>query len=344
MDAMTEAARAGDEAAFAQLTDRHRRELRVHCYHLLGNFEDAEDLVQETFLRAWRRRETYAGRSSFRAWLYRIATNACLDVLESRPRPSLPVPAETPPPAVAVPWLTPYPDALLPDEATVSRETVELAFLAAVQHLPPRQRAVLVLRDVLGWSAKETATQLDTTVAGANSALQRARETLRAHLPARRLDWSSKKPTEEELAVVHRYMNALERGADTELSTLLRDDARCAQAPGAAGNTSDEPAWYSGRETLIEAWQPIFRGPGQAEFHCVLTAANGDPAIATYVRAPGSGPYRAFGLNVLRIVDGQVAELTCFGIGTYRYFDLPDEITPDEITPDEAAFGGGHAR
>ncbi|MCT2582835.1 RNA polymerase subunit sigma-70 [Actinophytocola gossypii] len=324
MDALT-------EAEFAELTDRHRRELRVHCYRMLGNFEDAEDLVQETFLRAWRRRETYAGRASFRAWLYRIATNASLDLLERRPRPTLPVPTDTPPPAVAVPWLTPYPDALLPDEAAVSRETVELAFLAAVQYLPPRQRAVLVLRDVLGWSAKETAAQLDTTVAGANSALQRARETLRAHLPARRLDWSGAKPTEEELAVVHRYMDALERGADAELGTLLREDARCAQAPWTGGNMSDDPAWYSGRDTLIEAWQPIFHGPDRAEFRCVPTVANGDPAIATYIRPPGSGPYRAFGLDVLRIVDGQVAEITCFGVATYRYFDLPAEITA-EIT------------
>ncbi|HEX2133931.1 MAG TPA: RNA polymerase subunit sigma-70 [Actinophytocola sp.] len=318
------------EASFAELTDRHRRELQVHCYRMLGSFEDSEDLVQETFLRAWRRRETYAGRASVRAWLYRIATNACLDLLERRPRPSLPAPAETPP--VAVPWLTPYPDALLPDEAAVSRETVELAFLAAVQHLPPRQRAVLVLRDVLGWSAKETAAQLDTTVAGANSALQRARETLRTHLPARRLDWSTTRPTEDELAVVHRYLDALERGADAELGALLREDARCGQAPWAAGNMTDEAAWYSGRDTLIEAWQPIFHGPDRAELRCVLTSANGDPALAIYVREPGTGPYRAFGLTVLRIVDGQVAELTCFGVETYRYFDLPEQL-PEHLTP-----------
>ena len=326
MDTLTAAARAGDETAFAELTGRYRRELQVHCYRMLGSFEDSEDLVQETFLRAWHRRETYAGRSTFRAWLYRIATNACLDLLDSRPRPALPAPSGEPRPAVAVPWLTPYPGALLPDEVVVSRETIELAFLAAIQHLPPRQRAVLILRDVLGWPAKETAAQLDTTVAGANSALQRARETLRAHLPRRRTEWSTTKPTDDELAVARRYLDAMERGADAELATLLREDARCSQAPWAAGNMSDDPAWYSGRDTLIEAWQPIFHGPDRAEFRCVPTCANGDPAFAAYVRAPGTGPYRAFGLTVLRVADGQVAEVTCFGTGTFRYFDLPEAL------------------
>jgi RNA polymerase sigma-70 factor, ECF subfamily len=332
VEALVEAARAGDESAFAELTGRYRRELQVHCYRMVGSFEDSEDLVQETFLRAWRRRETYAGRSTFRAWLYRIATNACLDMLERHPRPTLRPPGgqpadptAAPDPAVAVPWLTPYPDALLPEEIAVSRETIELAFLAAIQHLPPRQRAVLILRDVLGWPAKETAEQLEITVAAANSALQRARETMRAHLPERRLEWTSS-PSEADLAVVRQYMDALERGADAELGTLLSEHARCAQAPWAGGNMSDDAAWYSGRDVLIDAWQPIFRGPDRAEFKCLLTTANGDPAIATYIRSPGKGRYQAFGLDVLRLVDGRVAELTCFPAKVYAAFGLPDEI------------------
>jgi RNA polymerase sigma-70 factor, ECF subfamily len=171
--AVVAAVNAGDQAAFAALAERHRRELQVHCYRMLGSLDDAEDLVQETFLRAWRKRQSFEGRSPFRAWLYRIATNACLDALDGRDRRVLPqdvVPAEPdplapPPPSADLPWLQPYPDRLLqgaapgdmePDAVVVERETIELAFLAAIQHLPPRQRVTLILRDVLGWSARET--------------------------------------------------------------------------------------------------------------------------------------------------------------------------------------------
>ena len=182
-----------EESAFAALFERHRRELQVHCYRMLGSFEDAEDLVQETFLRAWRGRASFSfqGTASFRAWLYRIATNACLDALRKRPRRVLPQqlvpagdPAAPPPPPADLPWLQPYPDRLLepiasaedePGAVVVVRETIELAFMAAIQHLSPRQRAVLILRDVLGWSAKETASLLEASVASVNSALQRAR-------------------------------------------------------------------------------------------------------------------------------------------------------------------------
>ena len=196
------------ESEFAALVERHRRELQVHCYRMLGSFEDSEDLVQETFLRAWRKRASFSsgGPSSFRAWLYRIATNACLDVLRSRPRRVLPPqvapagdPAAPPSPPADLPWLQPYPDRLLepiapaedePGAVVVARETIELAFLAAIQHLPPRQRAVLILRDVLGWSAKDTASLLDASVASVNSALQRARATLRDRLGERRTEWA----------------------------------------------------------------------------------------------------------------------------------------------------------
>src|ERR687895_631273 len=214
--AVVAAATAGDQSAFAELVEPHRRELQVHCYRMLGSFEDSEDLVQETFLRAWRKRESFEGRWSFRAWLYRIATNACLDALEQRPRvASLHDGAQ---PLAEIPWLQPYPDELLegiatsdaePDAEVVAKETIELAFIAAIQLLPPRQRAVLISRDVLGWSAAETAALLDVSVAAVNSALQRARATLKEHLPRHRLDWApDSDPSQEERELLQRYMDA----------------------------------------------------------------------------------------------------------------------------------------
>ena len=210
-DAVVAAARAGDEAAFARLVERHRRELRVHCYRMVGSIDEAEDLVQETFLRAWRHIGGFEGRSTLRAWLYRIATNACLDALDGRARRVLPhdlEPATTGAgvgPGLAemvartdVPWLQPLPDRLWepaadpegePDAVAVTRETIELAFIAALQHLPPRRRAVLVLRDVLGWPARQTADHLGLSEASVTSALHRARSTLRERLPERRADW-----------------------------------------------------------------------------------------------------------------------------------------------------------
>ncbi len=187
--AVVTAVRAGDEAAFGRLTERHRRELHVHCYRMLGSFEEAEDLVQETFLRAWRGRAGFDAGPGLRPWLYRIATNACLDALRRRSRRVTTVDS-----FAELPWLQPYPDRLLdevapseeePDAVVVSRETIELAFLALIQLLPARQRAVVILRDVLGWSAKETADLLETSVASANSALQRARATLEERAPRR---------------------------------------------------------------------------------------------------------------------------------------------------------------
>ena len=216
--------RRGDESAFVALAERYRRQLQVHCYRMLGSVEDAEDLVQETMLRAWRGRAGFEGHSMFRTWLYRIATNACLNTLERQRRRITPPdlgPAgddlhaelvESP----ELPWLQPYPDHLLeptapreaePDAAVVSRETIELAFLAVIQHLPPRQRAILLLRDALGWSAQQTAALLDTSVVSVKSSLQRARATMRRRLPPRRLDWrSAGRPSDEERAVLRRYM------------------------------------------------------------------------------------------------------------------------------------------
>src|SRR5438876_5286103 len=215
IDETVGAAIGADEAAFADVIERHRRALHVHCYRMLASFDEAEDAVQETFLRAWRSRDSFDGSSLFRAWLYRIATNVCLDMLrrDSRRLTTLHSCAE-------VPWLQPYPDRLLdevapradqPDAVVVERETIELAFLAAMQVLPPRQRAALIARDVLGWPASETASLLGTSVAAANSALQRARATMQKHLPAERTEWSTGKPSAAEQDLLERFIDAHER-------------------------------------------------------------------------------------------------------------------------------------
>jgi RNA polymerase sigma-70 factor, ECF subfamily len=323
MDSAVAAAVAGDEAAFAAIVERHRRELQVHCYRMLGSYHESEDMVQETFLRAWRRRETYAGRSTFRAWLYRIATNACLDHLERNPR--RPVPVAAAPGHSEVPWLEPFPDRLLdqvapeseePDAVVVARETVELAFLVAVQHLPPRQRAVLMLRDVLGWPASETAELLEWSVASVNSALQRARATLREHLPERRGEWASAGPTEEERATLQRFIEATDNADIDALGALMRDDAIFSMPP--------EPGWYQGRDTIIELWSTAFAGPDSVgEFRLVPTFANRQPAAANYVRRAGGQVFEPLSLDVLRVVDGEVAEVTTFGPGVFPLFGLP---------------------
>jgi len=236
VDQLAGAIQAGDHSAFAELAERYRPELQVHCYRMLASFEDSEDLVQETFLRAWRNRASYEGRSTFRAWLYRIATNACLDFLDRR-NDRTPVPSELPDSASEVLYLQPYPDRMLPEdpqESVVARETIELAFIVAVQHLPPRQRAVFILRDVLGWPASKAADALELTVASVTSALQRARVTMREQLPDRRLAWRSPATDElsnDERGVVKSYIDAHERNDLDGLMSLLRDDLRFAMLP-----------------------------------------------------------------------------------------------------------------
>jgi RNA polymerase sigma-70 factor (ECF subfamily) len=335
------AARAGDEAAFAGLVEAYRRELQVHCYRMLGSFEESEDLVQETFLRAWRWRGSFQGRSTFRAWLYRIATNACLDHLRQRQR--RPVPRD---PAAAlgrsaagmphaeIPWLQPFPDRLMepaaprddePDAAAVARETIELAFMVAIQHLPPRQRAVLILRDVLGWSANETAALLDTSVAAVKSALQRARPALRAHLPERRGDWVAADPTEEERALLQRYMDAHQRADLDTVARLVAEDVLLTMPP--------HPQWLVGRDALLGFTAQVF-DPGSSwylgQWRSVVTRANRQPAVAHYVERPDypatrdlPGRYRAQVLDVLRIEGGQVAEITAFEPRMFPAFGLP---------------------
>jgi RNA polymerase sigma-70 factor (ECF subfamily) len=331
-EAIVAAARAGDESAFALLVERYRRELQVHCYRMLGSFEDAEDMVQETFLRAWRKRVSFEGRSSFRAWLYRIATNACLDVLERRPPRVLPPeaapaadPRVPPLPAADLPWLQPYPDRLLeasapsdaePAAALVAKETIELAFLVAIQHLAPSQRAVLIGRDVLGWSAKETARLLDTSVDAVNSALRRARSTLKKHLPARRLEWGAGfDRTAEERSLLRRYMDAHERADARALAALLREDARLTMPP--------TPTWYEGREAVVTFHAQQLFVP-EYQWRLVVTRANRQPAVAFYTRRPGESEFRASGIDVLRIEDGLVAQIDAFVLPhLFPAFGLP---------------------
>lgn len=331
-ESVVAAVRAGGERTFAELFERHRRELHVHCYRMLGSFDESEDMVQETFLRAWRAREGFEGRSTFRAWLYRIATNACLDVLERRPRRVLPhhlsppwSPNEALPPAGDQPWLQPFPNQLLadaaspdpgPDAAAVSKETIELVFLAAIQHLPPRQRAVLILRDVLGWRARETAELLDGTVAATNSALQRARATLREQLPASRADWAAPAdPDPQEWELLRRFMTALERTDITVIAELLADDVRATMPPW--------PMWFAGRDDVVQSLRVSAEANVPGRFRTVVVGANRQPAFASYVCAPGDTTYRAFGISLLRVENGRVLEMTAFHDVPFAPFGLP---------------------
>ena len=306
-----------DRTAFEALATRHRRELQLHCYRMLGSLEESEDLVQETFLRAWRRRETYAGRSTVRAWLYRIATNACLDALQRRPRK---------PQGDEVPWLQPYPDDLLaepeaePEAVVVAKETVELAFLVAIQHLPPKTRAVLILRDVLDWPAKDTAALLETTVAAVNSALQRARAGLKEHLPERRAEWAAgADPTAAERELLDRYVEASERADAHAIAALMREDSTWSMPP--------EPGFWRGRDAIVAAW--VEGGMGTAEFgdfRCRVTSANRQPAVACYLRRPGHDEYTALALDVLRIEEGEIADITSFTSAVFPAFGLPPKL------------------
>jgi RNA polymerase sigma-70 factor (ECF subfamily) len=307
-----------DEAAFAALVDRHRRALHVHCYRMLGSYEEAEDVVQETFLRAWRARGRVQDDEGLRPWLYRIATNACLDAIRVRRRR---VPSQSSFPEV--PWLQPYPDRLLdevapseaePDAVVVARETIELTFVAVIQLLPPRQRAVLIMRDVVGWSAIETAALLDLTVPAANSALQRARATLRERLPAGRGEPRPSELSERERELLNAFIATHESGDMATAVALLRDDVRVTMPP--------YPWVYEGQAAVLGlmAQGTGARGPG--DWRLVATAANRQPAAASYLRAWGETEFRAFKLDVLRVSDGAIAEITTFGPSLFPEFGL----------------------
>ena len=311
------AAFAGGESAFAALTERYRRELHVHCYRMLASFDEAEDAVQETFLRAWRARDTFEGGELVRAWLYKIATNVCLDAIRRAGRrlSSMETMRE-------VPWITPYPDRLLdemaptedePDAVVVTRETIELAFLAALQVLPPRQRATLIARDVLGWPASETASALDTTVASVNSALQRARATLQAHMPAKRTDWSAGEPSEAERKLLASFIEAHERGDAALAVSIASKDLRITMPPA--------PLLFEGIDVIRPLLANAFAEGG---WRLLPTVANRMPTAASYLKAPGDDTYRAFKLDVLRVVDGRIAEITTFGWSLFPQFGLPE--------------------
>jgi RNA polymerase sigma-70 factor (ECF subfamily) len=307
-----------DELSFAARADRHRRELHVHCYRMVASFHDADDLVQETMLRAWRSRDSFIpidGERGFRAWLYRIATNACIDFLRRTPRqaPSTRTFAE-------VPWLEPYPDRLLdelpaaatPESAIVDRETIALGYLALIQRLPPRQRAILILRDLLGWSAADTASALGTTVAATNSGLQRARETMQAGggeggTPAR-------EPTAKERALLAAYVDAHERADIAASVALMREDIRVTMPP--------RPVVYEGRDSLAPLLAQAFAS-GMGEWKLVTAWANRMPAAISYLRRPGDTEFRALKIDVLRIENGLVKEVTTFDTRLLDAFGQP---------------------
>jgi len=311
-----------DEPAFAKLAQRHRRELHVHCYRMLGSFEDAEDTVQETFLRAWRRRETFEGRSTVRAWLYRIATNACLDLLaKRRPQPAT---------GGEVPWLQPYPDRLLdelpaddadePEAVAVARETIELAYLVAVQHLAPRPRAVLILRDVLGWPAKDVAELLGDSVNSVNSALQRARAGMRGHPPAERQDWTGGEDDAVTRELVRRYTDASVATDIPALTSLLRDDVRCSMPP--------TPGLQVGRDSVVNSWiEDGFQDLGR--LRTVQTSVNRQPAIGFYLWREEEGVHLPLTIDVLRVTGGAITEIVTFHADQFARLGLPERLPAD---------------
>jgi RNA polymerase sigma-70 factor (ECF subfamily) len=308
-----------DEQSFGAAVARHRRELHVHCYRMLASFDEADDAVQETFLRAWRSRDTFDGGALIRAWLYRIATNVCLDMLRSKTRRlrSMRSFAE-------VSWLQPYPDRLLdeiaapedePGDVLVERETIELAFLAALQVLPPRQRAALIARDVLGWPAVETAELLDASVAATNSALQRARTTMAGRLPRHRAEWADRQATDVEQDLLNRFIEANDRGDADAAIAIAATDIRVTMPP--------YPMCFDGIGQLIPLLQRAFGPDREGDWRLVATRANRMPTAASYLRRDGDTVFRAFKFDVLRIETGAIAEITTFGPELFPRFGLP---------------------
>lgn len=329
------AARAGDEGAFATLTQPFQRELHVHCYRMLGSLDDADDALQETRLRAWRALDRFEPRAPFRAWLYRIATNVCLTMLAQRSRrgevlaSSLLAGRDGDFERVT---LDPYPDRLLDETVSIGRdpqatveqwESVELAFVAAVQVLPPRQRATLLLRDVMGYSAKEVAAMLETSSASINSAHQRARSTLAHERATGRIAraHSSRNPEVEQL-LVRRLIDAWHSVDVASIVAVLTEDALLTMPP--------QPERYVGRDE-IAAFLSTVPGDGRLDrFHLLPTRANRQPALAAYYREGGSGDFHPHGIFVLGISEGAIASFTRLnGSGFPVRFDLPSMINGD---------------
>ncbi|MGW2705563.1 sigma-70 family RNA polymerase sigma factor [Streptomyces sp. NPDC001340] len=313
-------ARAGDGEAFRRLTEPYRRELQLHCYRILGSVQDAEDMVQETLLAAWRGLGGFQERASVRAWLYRIATNRCLNALRDtsrRPQPREPArrPRDLPEPTrrSEQAWFDPYPDALLedlpdttpgPEARYETREALALSFVAGLQRLPPRQRAVLVLRDVLGLRTAEVADLLDSSGVSVNSALQRARTALDDQRPARDRDRAPLPRSPRERRLVGRFVDALENSDIDRLVALLTEDARLTMPP--------EPLEYQGH-TAIAGFYPRLPWWGGRALRLVPTRANGQPAFGSYLRDPHSPIAHAYGLLVLTLEGDRISALTRFG-------------------------------
>ncbi len=309
-----------DHDAFVGLAEPFRSELQAHCYRMLGSLTDAEDLVQETLLRAWKSRHTYAGRAPFRAWLYRIATNACLDELAARPKRGLPSsfsgpadPAEAPRPPLADPvWLHPFPDRLLPawgsspDARYDQRESIRLAFLVALHELAPRQRAVLLLRDVLGWKPGEVAELLDLSVPAVNTALYRARVRLSARAQLQDVARPADENDPAERQLLERYLRAWETADIDQLTRLLKEDASFPMPP--------LPGWYRGRADIRAFLEgAILSGEARGRWRLLPSRANDRPAFAFYQRVEGGPVYAAFAIQVITIDRGLVADATTFG-------------------------------
>lgn len=328
------AARSGDHEAFRRLVEPHRPHLHAHGYRMLGTLHDADDVVQEALLRSWRWLKSFDGRSSFRTWLYRITTNTCLDAIARRPKRVLPIDYASPASAGSgsvgeiadVAWLEPYPNRLLepvdvqasPEARYEQREAVELAFIAALQHLPPRQRAVLVLRDVLGFSAKEVAEALGTSPVAVNSALQRARKTVDKRVPEPSQQATARAIGDDQLrGIVDRFVDAFERGDAGTILELLTDDATFSMPP--------YPEWYRGREAIADSWL-MPAGPPR-RLRLVPTWANGQPAAAAYVLTPDETRFVPLALDVLTLRDGSIEGVTVFRMpGVFSRFGLPDEL------------------
>jgi RNA polymerase sigma-70 factor, ECF subfamily len=332
---LLEAAREGDEGAFARLVEPHQGELHAHCYRMLGSLHDAEDALQETLLRAWRALSGFEARRPIRPWLYKIATNVCLDAIARRPRRGLPIDRGQPPnaenhpgqPLVESVWVEPYPDEIIgvadgragPQARYERREAVELAFIAALQHLPANQRAVLILREVLGFSAKEVAETLDTTVASVNSALQRARKGVSERLPARSQQATLRALGDRRLrAVVERYIAAWERRDVEAMVAMLAEDVTFAMPP--------HPNWWRGRDAVMA----FIRSTGVPPLRNIPTRANGQPAVGWYLRDAGKRSYVATALEVLTLEGARVKEIIAFASPElFPRFGLPAEL-PDE--------------
>ena len=334
---LLDAAGRGNEDAYGRLVAPYRAQLHAHCYRMLGSVPDAEDALQEALLRAWRGLPRFEGRSSFRSWLYTIATNACLKAIERRPTRVLPIdygPATDPHDAPAGPlvesvWVEPYPDEKLgleegfavPEARYEQRESVELAFIAALQHLPPRQRAVLILRDVLGFSGQEVADVLETTTASVYSALQRAHKTVDERLPAQSQQAALRSVGEAALReVVDTYVDAWERGDVDAVAAMLADDAIIAMPP--------MPTWYAGRDAVAAFLRSLPLAGGR-RWRLVPARASGQLAFAHYLWDGEKECFAAHSINVLGLRGNRITEITAFlDAEAFARFGLPDAIRP----------------